>query len=200
MQANNIRKLREEKGFNKQELADKIGYSLGFLNNLELGNRRLNETVLKKLCEALNCSINDILGESASGILNIPYYNNDTLTYKILQSNIKSQNLDKLIAFKINDNSMDEAIKENDIVIADKTINTIENIKTAENPLFLIEINGKTQLRKIRYNEIKETFSIIANHNNNSDYADIPYNIFKTKISDNKIIIIGKIIKIIASR
>jgi transcriptional regulator with XRE-family HTH domain len=181
-------------------LANKIGYSLGFLNNLELGKRRLNEDVLKKLCEALDCSMSDILGESASGVLSIPYYNNAELIYKTLQSDLNSQMLENLLVFKATDNSMDEAIKENDIVILDKTINSIENIKTTENPIFLIEINGKIQLRKIRYNEIKETFSIISNHNNNPDYSDIPQDTFKTKISEKRIIIIGKIIKIIASR
>lgn len=199
---NNIRILREAKGLSKQELADKIGYSLGFLNNLELGNRRLNETVIKKLMEAFKCNIDDILGSETLGILNIPFYNNPKLTYKILQTNLDAEILSNLLAFQLEDDAMDEIMKIKDIVIIDTNIKNIHDIKKQQNAIFLIKINNSPLLRKVKYNNIKETFSIIATNTqyNNSDYSDIPESLFTARVQENKIEFIGKVVKIIASR
>lgn len=51
---NNVQKLRKNKGWTAQELADKINYSLSLLTKIENGERALTNDLVKKLSNIFN--------------------------------------------------------------------------------------------------------------------------------------------------
>lgn len=59
---NRIRELREKMGLTGSELAQRIGISAQHVYDLERGKRRLNETLIKKLCQVFNVSSDYLLG------------------------------------------------------------------------------------------------------------------------------------------
>ena len=60
---NNIRKARKEKGLTQKELAEKVGVTQGNLSSWETDRWKPDLDALKKLCEALNCSADYLLGQ-----------------------------------------------------------------------------------------------------------------------------------------
>ncbi|MGB9879357.1 MAG: helix-turn-helix domain-containing protein [Anaerolineae bacterium] len=59
---NRIRELREASGISGRKLARMIGISPQHLNELEKGRKRLNETLIVKLCRVFNVSSDYLLG------------------------------------------------------------------------------------------------------------------------------------------
>lgn len=59
---NNIRKYRERAKLTQEELAKKIGSSSANISNYECGKREANYETLLKLSEALDCSVDDLIG------------------------------------------------------------------------------------------------------------------------------------------
>lgn len=52
---------RIEKGFTQEELAKKVGVFFMTIYYYECGKRRPNSDMLKKLSEALECNVDDII-------------------------------------------------------------------------------------------------------------------------------------------
>jgi len=63
---NRIRELRERAGMKVEELANLLGISSSYLYDLELGRRRLYDTLLDKLCQIFGVDANYILGLSVN--------------------------------------------------------------------------------------------------------------------------------------
>lgn len=57
----NLIRLRREKGMSQMQLANEIGYSQAFINQLETGGKEINIEQAYKIITALGCSINDLL-------------------------------------------------------------------------------------------------------------------------------------------
>lgn len=57
-----IRLLRISKSMNQKELAKTVGISQPFLSDIEKGKRKPSIDVLQKLCDALSCSADYLLG------------------------------------------------------------------------------------------------------------------------------------------
>lgn len=51
-----LRKLREQRGLTKTSLAKLAGYSLGHINDVEVGRRRPTPAVIVAIAKALNVS------------------------------------------------------------------------------------------------------------------------------------------------
>lgn len=60
--ADKIRLLRISKNLNQNQLAKIVGISQPFLSDIEKGKRKPSIDVLHKLCDALNCSSDYLLG------------------------------------------------------------------------------------------------------------------------------------------
>ncbi|MCL2629303.1 MAG: transcriptional regulator [Alphaproteobacteria bacterium] len=58
--ANNLRKIRMERGIKMTEVARKTGLSLSAMSKIEKGYRRINQKVMLKLCGVLNCKVSDL--------------------------------------------------------------------------------------------------------------------------------------------
>ncbi|WEG12705.1 helix-turn-helix transcriptional regulator [Pullulanibacillus sp. KACC 23026] len=54
-----IRAFRKLKGLTQAELAKSIGVSLSILGEIERGNRLPNDTVIQKVAEALNITLEE---------------------------------------------------------------------------------------------------------------------------------------------
>lgn len=59
--ASRIEKLRKEKGLTQLALSQKIGDGRSFIWNVEGGRRNLTLENLQKICEALECSSQDLI-------------------------------------------------------------------------------------------------------------------------------------------
>jgi len=59
---NCLRKIREDRKLSRQKLADMIESSLAQITKLETSERRLSDVWIEKLCDALKCTPNDLLG------------------------------------------------------------------------------------------------------------------------------------------
>lgn len=57
---NNLRKIRLERGIRMTEIAKKTGLSLSAMSKIEKGYRRINQKIMLKLCDTLNCKVSDI--------------------------------------------------------------------------------------------------------------------------------------------
>lgn len=60
----NIHELRTKKGLTQIELAKKIGVKSNTISNYEGGKRVPNAVMLKKISQALDCSVDDLLKEN----------------------------------------------------------------------------------------------------------------------------------------
>lgn len=62
----NLKRIRQVRGLNLTEVANKSGLSLGYLNNLEK-NTKKNPTrqTLEKLATALECTVDDLIYEES---------------------------------------------------------------------------------------------------------------------------------------
>lgn len=54
-----IRKLREEKGFSQEKLAELCGLHRTYVSTVELGKRNISLVNIEKIANALNCQIKD---------------------------------------------------------------------------------------------------------------------------------------------
>ncbi|MBF4469211.1 MAG: helix-turn-helix domain-containing protein [Methanobrevibacter arboriphilus] len=51
-----LKKLREDRGYKQDQLANYLGVDQGHISKIENGNRNLNLNLLDKLCSLYNCS------------------------------------------------------------------------------------------------------------------------------------------------
>lgn len=58
---NRIRELREERGLTQSELGEATGIHRTAIARFELGNRKVNVNVARKLCDYFGCSMDDLL-------------------------------------------------------------------------------------------------------------------------------------------
>lgn len=65
-----IQHLREDKGLNQKELAEKVGLSHSVMNRIELGKRPARDEELKRIAEVLDVSLDYLMGASD---IRIPY-------------------------------------------------------------------------------------------------------------------------------
>ena len=59
-----LRRLREEKGMEQQEVADKLGISRSTMGMYELGKREPNDEIKKRIADFFNCSVDYLIGYS----------------------------------------------------------------------------------------------------------------------------------------
>lgn len=56
-----LRMIREQKGMTQKELADKAGVVQSLISMVESGTANFSLKVAKKICEILECKVDDIL-------------------------------------------------------------------------------------------------------------------------------------------
>jgi transcriptional regulator with XRE-family HTH domain len=67
--AKNLKALRLARGLSQKELSDATGLTIRYISKLENSDPNVTLNVVEKASKALNCTIFDLLGESAhSGI------------------------------------------------------------------------------------------------------------------------------------
>lgn len=59
--AYNVTRLRKIKGWNQEDLSQKIDLSRASISNIEVGRHSITLKNLEKLCEVFGCSSSDIL-------------------------------------------------------------------------------------------------------------------------------------------
>lgn len=59
-----LRRLREEKGMEQQEVADKLGISRSAIGMYERGKREPNDEIKKRIADFFNCSVDYLVGNS----------------------------------------------------------------------------------------------------------------------------------------
>jgi putative transcriptional regulator len=62
--ANNLKRLREAKGLQQQEMAKLMGLNVTFYNKIERGHKNLTVRKALKVAEILECSLDDIFLDS----------------------------------------------------------------------------------------------------------------------------------------
>jgi transcriptional regulator with XRE-family HTH domain len=59
--ANNLRKIRLEKGLSQEALADLAGLHRTYIGSVERGERNISIDNIERIAEALNCHVTDLL-------------------------------------------------------------------------------------------------------------------------------------------
>ncbi len=59
--AYNVTRLRKIKGWNQEDLSERIDLSRASISNIEVGRHSITMKNLEKLCEVFGCSSSDIL-------------------------------------------------------------------------------------------------------------------------------------------
>ncbi|WP_418565217.1 helix-turn-helix domain-containing protein [Pyramidobacter piscolens] len=58
----NLRRIRKQRNFTLKAIAEAVDSSIGYIYELETGNKTPSLSMLQKLAVALNASVNDLLG------------------------------------------------------------------------------------------------------------------------------------------
>lgn len=90
-----LKKMREEKGYTQDELADKIPIGRTAISKWERGVTIPDPIVLVKISEIFNISINEIL----KGEKNIQNTTSDDVTFELYKKNYKSRKIIKVLSF-----------------------------------------------------------------------------------------------------
>lgn len=97
---NRIRELREKRKMSGTKLAEMLGVSPQYLYDLEKGERRLNEKLIKRLAQIFNVSADYLLGNDPSGNRTQPdpstpswWYRNTPPTEVELEEFLKTVNI-----------------------------------------------------------------------------------------------------------
>ena len=59
--AENLKRIREERGFTQTELAERVQVTQGMINHIERGRKLLPLLLAKDLADALQCKVDDLL-------------------------------------------------------------------------------------------------------------------------------------------
>ena len=62
-----IKEIRLEKEMTQRELARAAGVSSAFMHDLENGNRNAKPATLRRIAEALGCSVETLMGRQTDG-------------------------------------------------------------------------------------------------------------------------------------
>ena len=96
---NNIKNARKAKGSTQTELAKIVGVTQGNLSAWETDRWKPDMDSLKKLCEALNCSADYLLGQeplSHSGSINNIYFH---LAKEMEEMQLPESDIEKILDF-----------------------------------------------------------------------------------------------------
>ena len=69
---NNIRELREERGFSAKKLADRVGTTQATISRLEQGKRKLTVEWMRKIAKVLDCAPTDLISYHAPDAAKLP--------------------------------------------------------------------------------------------------------------------------------
>jgi transcriptional regulator with XRE-family HTH domain len=61
-----LQKIRKERGFTQEQLAEAMTYSPGYISQIERGLSRPNLDTIAGICNFLNCDISEVLSQSNS--------------------------------------------------------------------------------------------------------------------------------------
>ena len=67
MVAENLKRIRQQRGFTLRAIAEAIGSSIGYIHELEIGSKTPSLAMLQKLAAALGVTPNDLLGVETEG-------------------------------------------------------------------------------------------------------------------------------------
>lgn len=95
---NNIKTFRKMKNLTQKQLADMIKVSVVTIQNYENGRREPNMDTLKKISEALNIALSDLLLEEIDSLTNSLKVNIDTLSSKNLNYSNAFSSFEKAIS------------------------------------------------------------------------------------------------------
>ncbi len=116
-----LRKIRKDRGYQVQELANLINVSKGYLGNIESGNRTPSLKLLKKLSMALNFDIKEFL---------------DTVTLRAVQ---ETKEIGQTMGFYNNiDDEMKIFKEENEELVTKSLLSAVE-LMALENNVLLNE-------------------------------------------------------------
>ena len=86
---NKILKLRKEKGYSQEDLAEKLNVTRQTISNWELGSTQPNPEQLKGLSKILNVSIDELLDNDIKGVIVEKVSNTEKLAGIIIKILIK---------------------------------------------------------------------------------------------------------------
>ena len=67
MVGENLKRIRQKRGFTLRAIAESIGTSIGYIHELEIGSKTPSLAMLQKLAAALNVTPNELLGVETQG-------------------------------------------------------------------------------------------------------------------------------------
>ena len=82
---NKILKLRKEKGYSQEDLAEKLGVTRQTISNWELGSTQPNPEQLKGLSKILNVSIDELLDNDIKAVIEEKVSNTEKLAGIIIK-------------------------------------------------------------------------------------------------------------------
>jgi len=181
-----IQLIREKKGINQKELADKINISYSVMNRIESGERPVRDEEIKNIANVLDVSTDYLLGaenrttETKKGV-KIPVLGSisagvpieavtDIIDYEEITEEMANQG--EHFALQINGDSMEPKFSQGDVVIVRKQptvesgeigivlVNghdaTIKKIEKSEKGIYIIPTNNKYSPKFFNNEDIQE--------------------------------------------
>lgn len=139
-----VKATRIENGMSQKQLGKKLGVSEGFINELEMGRRVINEMLIKRISKALGKDINDISMSFEEEVLKV-----ERVPTASIKSNTKKEVNDQwndafasvLKAVLVYDSSMTKVISKKQLPIIS---NKIEG--HAQDKVFYIQIEDDSMI------------------------------------------------------
>ena len=99
-----IRLLRKSQRLSQTELAERVGITQEFMSEIERGKKKPSIQVLEKLCDALECSADFLLGLEVPNDVNV-------LEEQRIRGGLSSEMLDEMMQSGVSDSEMRLALK-----------------------------------------------------------------------------------------
>ena len=175
---NKLAEVRKNKGLSQRKLAELSGLSHGHIGDLEKGRTNLNSNTVAILAKALNVQPEELKGDSLNNKVSLKLYthklsagtgelphwsDNYTLIEvdRLLLETITHINSNNLITFLVKGDSMLPKIDNNDLLLINKSINSI-----GYDGLYALAYNNELYVKRVQ-----RTPENLLLHSLNPDYS-----------------------------
>jgi len=183
---NRIAKLREDRGWSQQDLADRLETTAVSVGRYEKEDQRLTLPLLRKIAEVFGVSVADVIGEAGSqpGTIPIPAYDiraaggpgafSDEQEEPPHYLYFREQWIRKLgrpnflVVLEVSGDSMWETLHDGDNALVDRS-----QVNPRREGLYVIRIDDVLQVKRISMHPVTRLLTIKSDNPAYPTYADV---------------------------
>jgi len=187
LRMNRIAKLRDDRGWSQQDLADRLDTTSVSIGRYEKEDQRLTLPLLRKIAEVFGVSVADVIGEAGSqpGTIPIPAYDiraaggagafsdegNEPPHYLYFREQWLRKiggRPDHLVVLEVSGDSMWETLHDGDNALVDRS-----QVNPRREGLYVIRIDDVLQVKRISMHPVTRLLTIKSDNPAYPSYSDV---------------------------